>query len=180
MARTKSNPLAKEKTKSIQTAPTSLAKASNFAISRKSAAPTSSARCSSRKHTYADTSAKETLNLSNSRRSQWIAALHHAKNQASEEHEVIAVSSDSEHEKDRNLEADAEGALLAAEGGAEEILPKNDVYDALWAMLDAESENEVEEIPGQWDLDSVLNNWGKIELNMGPAGNDQGAPPATN
>ncbi|MED6207384.1 hypothetical protein PIB30_035290 [Stylosanthes scabra] len=33
-------------------------------------------------------------------------------------------------------------------------LPKNDVYDALWAMLGAES--EAEEIPGEWDLDSVL------------------------
>ncbi|MED6152118.1 hypothetical protein PIB30_088893 [Stylosanthes scabra] len=32
---------------------------------------------------------------------------------------------------DGNLEADAEGALPAAEGAAEEILPKNDVYDAL-------------------------------------------------
>ncbi|MED6189281.1 hypothetical protein PIB30_094374, partial [Stylosanthes scabra] len=114
------------------------------------------------------------------RRSQRIAALHRAKSQASEEHEVIAHSSDSEHEKDGNLEADAEGALPAVEGGAEKILPKNDVYDALWAMLDAELENEDEEIPGQWDLDSVLNNWGKIEPNIGPAGNDQGPPPAAN
>ncbi|MED6223535.1 hypothetical protein PIB30_074819 [Stylosanthes scabra] len=98
------------------------------------------------------------------RRSQRIAALHRTKSQASEEHEVIALSSDSEHEKDGNLEADAEGALPVAEGGPEEILPKNDVYDALWAMLDAESENEAEEIPGQWDLDSVLNIWGKVEV----------------
>ncbi|MED6139946.1 hypothetical protein PIB30_088571 [Stylosanthes scabra] len=96
------------------------------------------------------------------RRSQWLAALYRAKSQASEEHEVIALSSNSEHEKDRNLETDAEGALPAAEGKAEEILPKNDVYNALWAMLDAESENEAEEIPGQWDLDSILNNWGKV------------------
>ncbi|MED6152372.1 hypothetical protein PIB30_091418 [Stylosanthes scabra] len=101
-------------------------------------------------------------------------------NQASEEHEVIALSSDSEHEKDKNLEADAEGELPVAEEGAEETLPKNDVYDALWAMLDAESENEAEEIPGQWHLDSVLNNWGKIEPDMGPTGNDQGPPPAAN
>ncbi|MED6209555.1 hypothetical protein PIB30_055782 [Stylosanthes scabra] len=114
------------------------------------------------------------------RRSQWIAALHHAKSQASEEHEVSAFSSDSEQEKDGNLEADAEGALLVVEGGADEILPKNDVYDALWAMLDVESENEAEEIPGQWDLDSFLNNWGKIESNMGPVGNDQGPPPVAN
>ncbi|MED6110556.1 hypothetical protein PIB30_044190 [Stylosanthes scabra] len=112
------------------------------------------------------------------KRSQRIAALHRAKSQASEEHEVIALSSDSEHEKDGNLEADAEGALPAAEGGAEEILHKNDVYDALWAMLDAESENEANEIPGQWDLDNILNNWGKIKPNMGPPGNDQGPPPA--
>ncbi|MED6141619.1 hypothetical protein PIB30_105221 [Stylosanthes scabra] len=45
-------------------------------------------------------------------------------------------------------------------------------------MLDAESENEAEEIPGQWKLDIVLNNWGKIEPDMGPAGNDQGPLPA--
>ncbi|MED6112631.1 hypothetical protein PIB30_063308 [Stylosanthes scabra] len=88
----------------------------------------------------------------------------------------LLQESDSEHEKDGNLEADAEGALPAVEGGAEEILPKNNVYDALWPMMDAESENEAEEIPGQWDLDSVLNNWGKIEPNMGPVGNDQGPP----
>ncbi|MED6128126.1 hypothetical protein PIB30_094665, partial [Stylosanthes scabra] len=69
---------------------------------------------------------------------------------------------DSEHEKDGNLEVDAEGALPAAEEGAEETLPKKDVYGALWAMLDDESENEAEEIPGQWDLDSVLYNWGKV------------------
>ncbi|MED6187110.1 hypothetical protein PIB30_073251 [Stylosanthes scabra] len=100
------------------------------------------------------------------RRSQRIAALHCAKSQASEEQEVIALSSDSEHEKDGNLEADAEGALPAADGGAEEILPKNDVYDVLWAMLDAESENEAEEIPGQWDLDSVLNNWGQAKFGV--------------
>ncbi|MED6221844.1 hypothetical protein PIB30_058565 [Stylosanthes scabra] len=113
------------------------------------------------------------------RRSQWIAALHRVKNQAIEEHEVIALSSDSEHEKDKNLEAGTEEALLAAEDGAEETLPKN-VYAALWAMLDIESENEAEEIPGQWDLDGVLNNWGKIEPEVGPAENDQGPPPAAN
>ncbi|MED6224160.1 hypothetical protein PIB30_081160 [Stylosanthes scabra] len=111
------------------------------------------------------------------RRSQRIATLHHAKNQASEEHEVITLSSDSEHEKDKNLKAGAEEALLAAEDGAEETFPKNDVYAALWAMLDVESENEAEEIPGQWDLDSVLNNWGTIEPDVGLAGNDQGPPP---
>ncbi|MED6138590.1 hypothetical protein PIB30_075687 [Stylosanthes scabra] len=88
------------------------------------------------------------------RRSQQIAALHRAK------------------EKDKNLEAGAEEALLAVEDGAEETLPKNDVYAALW--------NEAEEIPGQWDVDGVLNNWGKIEPDVGPAGNDQGRPPAAN
>ncbi|MED6140837.1 hypothetical protein PIB30_097281 [Stylosanthes scabra] len=85
---------------------------------------------------------------------------------------------DSEHEKDKNLEVGTEEALLAAEDGAEETLPKNDVYATLWAMLDVESENEAEEIPGQWDLDGVLNNWGKIKVDVGPAGNDQGPPPA--
>ncbi|MED6184243.1 hypothetical protein PIB30_045561 [Stylosanthes scabra] len=114
------------------------------------------------------------------RQSQRIAALHRAKNQTLEEHEVITLSSNSEHEKDKNLDAGAEEALLAAEDGAEETLPKNDVYAALWVILDAESENEVEEIPGQWDLDGVLNNWGKIEKDVGPAGNDQGPPPAAN
>ncbi|MED6140236.1 hypothetical protein PIB30_091248 [Stylosanthes scabra] len=110
------------------------------------------------------------------RRSQRIAALNRTKNQTSKEQEVFALNSDSEHERDGNLEANSKGALPAAEGGAEEILPKNEVYNALWAMLDAQSENE--EIPGQWDLDSVLNNWGKVEPNMGPAGNNQGPPPA--
>ncbi|MED6128291.1 hypothetical protein PIB30_096304 [Stylosanthes scabra] len=109
------------------------------------------------------------------RRSQRIAALHRAKNQ-----EVIALSNVSEHEKDENLEAVAEGALPAVEEETEETLPKNDVYDALWAMLDAESENEVEEIPSQWHLDNVFNNWGKIEPDMGPAGNDQGPSPTAN
>ncbi|MED6187294.1 hypothetical protein PIB30_075085 [Stylosanthes scabra] len=61
----KVQPSGQGKDKSTQTAPVSLTKASSFVISRKSAAPTSSARYSSRKHTYADTSAKEMLNLSN-------------------------------------------------------------------------------------------------------------------
>ncbi|MED6113897.1 hypothetical protein PIB30_075126 [Stylosanthes scabra] len=114
------------------------------------------------------------------RRSQRIAALHRAKNQASEEHEIFALSSDSEHEKVKNMEADAEGALPAAKGGAEETPPKNNVYDALWEIQEAESDNEAEEIPGQWHLDNVLNNCAKIEPDMGPAGNDQGPPPAAN
>ncbi|MED6139774.1 hypothetical protein PIB30_087104 [Stylosanthes scabra] len=114
------------------------------------------------------------------RRCQRIAALNRAKSQMSEEQEVIALSSDLEQEKDGHLEVDAEGALPATEGEAEEILPKNDVYNALWAMLEAESENEVEEIPGQWDLDSIVNNWGRVEPNMGIAGDNQGPPPAAN
>ncbi|MED6139920.1 hypothetical protein PIB30_088420 [Stylosanthes scabra] len=72
------------------------------------------------------------------------------------------------------------GGRLLQEDGAEETFPKNDVYAALWVMLDAELENEAEEILGQWDLDGILNNWGKIELDVGPAGNDQGPPPAAN
>ncbi|MED6177594.1 hypothetical protein PIB30_099671 [Stylosanthes scabra] len=92
------------------------------------------------------------------RRSQRIAELHRAKNQASEEHEVIALSIDLKHEKDKNLEAGAKESLPATEDRAEEILPQNDVYAALWAMLDAELENEAEGIPGQWDLDGVLDN----------------------
>ncbi|MED6164143.1 hypothetical protein PIB30_086856 [Stylosanthes scabra] len=102
------------------------------------------------------------------RRYQWIAALHRAKNQASKEHEDVAIGSDSEHEKNKNLEAGAEEALLAAEDGAKETLPKNDIYAAFWAMLDAESENEAKKIPSQWDLDGILNNWGKIEPDVGP------------
>ncbi|MED6199995.1 hypothetical protein PIB30_081081 [Stylosanthes scabra] len=61
----KVQPSGQGKDKSTQTAPASLPKASSLAISRKSVAPTSSARCSSRAHTYADTYAKEKLNLSN-------------------------------------------------------------------------------------------------------------------
>ncbi|MED6155809.1 hypothetical protein PIB30_008711 [Stylosanthes scabra] len=59
------------------------------------------------------------------------------------------------------------------EGGVEQNLPKKDVYAALWAMLDVESENKAEDIPGQWDLDNVLHNWGRIEPDVGPAGHDQ-------
>ncbi|MED6199947.1 hypothetical protein PIB30_080606 [Stylosanthes scabra] len=193
MARTNSNLLAKGKTIAHRSPLRASPRASSFAISRKSAAqlqapdvPTENIPMPvlppKKRLTYrmaGEGSSRKGTKLP-CRRSQRIAALHHAKSQVSEEHEVIAHSSDSEHEKDGNLEADAEGALPAAEGGAEEVLPKNNVYDALWEMLDAESENEPKEIPFQWDLDSVLNNWGKIEPNMGPARNDQGPPPATN
>ncbi|MED6138312.1 hypothetical protein PIB30_073145 [Stylosanthes scabra] len=187
MARTKSNPLAKGKTKAhrlpLRASPRLAALRSQRKVQPQLQAPDVPAENISMPILLP----KEMLNLSNGRRrllqerrSQRIAALHRAKSQVSEEHEVIAFSSDLEHEKDGNLEVDAKGALPTAEGRAEEILPKNDVYDALWAMLDAELENEAEEIPGQWDLNSVLNNWGKIEPNMGPAGNDQGPPPAAN
>ncbi|MED6119252.1 hypothetical protein PIB30_010177 [Stylosanthes scabra] len=77
-------------------------------------------------------------------------------------------------EWDTNLEPNE--AVPVAEGGGREDLSKNDVYDALWAMLDAES--EAEEIPGEWDLDSVLQYWGRNELDVGLAGPDQGPPPA--
>ncbi|MED6185627.1 hypothetical protein PIB30_058936 [Stylosanthes scabra] len=129
---------------------------------------------------YANLTKTRIIKVSRNGAAPRIAALHHAKNQASEEHEVIACSSDSEQEKDKNLEAGTEEVLLAAEDGAKEILPKNDVYAALWATLDAESENEAEEILGQWDLDDVLNNWGTIEPEVGPTRNDQGPSPAEN
>ncbi|MED6213383.1 hypothetical protein PIB30_092695 [Stylosanthes scabra] len=142
MARTKSNPLAKGKTKvhrpTLRASPRLAALRSRGKVQPQLQAPEVPAE--------------------NIPTSQQIAALNRAKSQMSEEQEVIALSSDSKHEKDGHLEADAEGALLATEGEAEEILLKNDVYDSLWAMLDAESENEAKEIPGQWDLDSVLNN----------------------
>ncbi|MED6196593.1 hypothetical protein PIB30_048860 [Stylosanthes scabra] len=163
------------KDKSVHTSYASLTKARIIKVSRNDAAPVSNIATST-------LPLKKMPNLSNGgegtsrvgtkapcRRSQRIAALHRAKNQA-----------DSEHEKDKNLEAGAEEALLAAEDGAEETLPKNDVYAALWAMLDAESENKAKEIPGQWDLDGVLKNWGTIEPDVGSAGNDQGPSPAAN
>ncbi|MED6198110.1 hypothetical protein PIB30_062887 [Stylosanthes scabra] len=154
MARTKSNPLAKEKTRvpkpSLRSSPRLVALRSREEVQPQLQAP------------------------------DRIATLNRAKSQTSEEQEVIVLSRDSEHKEDGHLEADVEGALPAAEGGAEEILPKNDVYDALWAMLDAESENEAKEIPGQWDFDNVLNNWGRVEPNTGPAGDNQGPPPAAN
>ncbi|MED6175542.1 hypothetical protein PIB30_079352 [Stylosanthes scabra] len=61
-----------------------------------------------------------------------------------------------------------------AEVGGRVDLPKNDVYDALWAMLDAESDNEAAEMPREWDLGSTLLNWGRNEPDVGPAG----PPPA--
>ncbi|MED6128540.1 hypothetical protein PIB30_098869 [Stylosanthes scabra] len=108
------------------------------------------------------------------RRSRRLAALYSATKPVSEEKVVIEISDDSVQEEDTNLEQDE--ALPVAEGGGREDLPKNDVYEALWAMLDAEYEDE--EIPGEWELDSVLQNWGRNEPDVGPAGPDQGPPPA--
>ncbi|MED6153669.1 hypothetical protein PIB30_104389 [Stylosanthes scabra] len=152
MARTKSNPLAKGETKAhrppLRASPRLAALRSRGKVQPQLQAPDVPAEnipmpiLPPKKHlSYrmaGEGSSRKGSKLP-CRRSQRIAVLHRAKSQASEEHEVIALSSDSEHEKDGNLEADAEGTLPAAEGGAEEILPKNDVYDALWAMLDAES-----------------------------------------
>ncbi|MED6225662.1 hypothetical protein PIB30_095767 [Stylosanthes scabra] len=90
----------------------------------------------------------------------------------SEEKVVIEISDDSVQKEDTNLEQNE--ALPIAEGGGGEDLLKNDVYDALWAMLDADF--EAEEISGEWDLDNVLQNRGKKEPDVGPAGPDQGPP----
>ncbi|MED6224440.1 hypothetical protein PIB30_084025 [Stylosanthes scabra] len=98
------------------------------------------------------------------RRSRRLAALYSVTKPVSDE-----------KKEDTNLERNE--ASPVAEGGGGEDLPKNDVYDAFWAMLDAESGNEAEEIPGEWDLDSVFQNWGRNEPDMGPAGPDQGPPP---
>ncbi|MED6146157.1 hypothetical protein PIB30_031971 [Stylosanthes scabra] len=110
------------------------------------------------------------------RRSRRIATIYSATRQMSEEKVVIEISDDSEQHEETNLSL--EEALPNVENGGGVDLPKNDVYDTLWAMLDAESENEAEEIPEEWDLDSILLNWGKNEPDMGPAGPDQGPPPA--
>ncbi|MED6126342.1 hypothetical protein PIB30_077549 [Stylosanthes scabra] len=136
MARTRSNPLAKGKTK-VYRPPT---RASPRLASLKSqgtvqpqfqapAAPVENIATSillpKKRPTYrmAGEGSSKVCTKAPCRRSQGIAALHHAKNQATEEHEVIALSSDSEHEKDKNLEVGTEEALLAAEDGADETLP---------------------------------------------------------
>ncbi|MED6209201.1 hypothetical protein PIB30_052453 [Stylosanthes scabra] len=89
----------------------------------------------------------------------------------SEEKVVIEISDDSVQKGDTNLEQNE--ALSVVKGGGGEDLPRNDVYDALCAMLDAESGNKAGDIPGRWDLDSVLINWGRVEPNVGPAGPNQ-------
>ncbi|MED6203972.1 hypothetical protein PIB30_004559 [Stylosanthes scabra] len=78
--------------------------------------------------------------------------------------------------EDTNLEQNE--AVPVAEIGGRVDLPKNDVYDELWAILDAESDNEAEEMLGEWDLGITLLNWGRNEPDVGPAGPDQGPPPA--
>ncbi|MED6194015.1 hypothetical protein PIB30_024461 [Stylosanthes scabra] len=90
------------------------------------------------------------------RRSRRIAALYSTTKPISKENVVIEISDDSVQQEDANLEQGE--ALPSTEVGGGADLPKNDVYNALWAMLDAEEENEAEKIPGQWDLDSVLQN----------------------
>ncbi|MED6170699.1 hypothetical protein PIB30_033465 [Stylosanthes scabra] len=112
------------------------------------------------------------------RRSRRIVALYSVTKPVLEEKVVIQISDDSVQQEDTNLEQNE--ALPHAEDGGGEDLPKNDVYDALCAMLDAESGNEAEDIPGRWDLDSVLDNWGRVEPDAGPAGPNQGPPPAAN
>ncbi|MED6148838.1 hypothetical protein PIB30_056810 [Stylosanthes scabra] len=88
---------------------------------------------------------------------------------------VLEISDDSVQKEDTDLKQN-EAVPVAEVGGGVEI-PKNDVYDALWAILDAESDNEAEEMPGEWDLDSTLLNRGRNEPDVGPARPNQGPPP---
>ncbi|MED6112367.1 hypothetical protein PIB30_061036 [Stylosanthes scabra] len=99
------------------------------------------------------------------RRSCRLTALYSVSKPVSKEKVVIEISDDWMQKEDTNLEQSE--ALPVAEGGDGEDLPRNDFYDALCAMLDAESGNEAEDIHGQWDLDSVLNNWGRVEPDVG-------------
>ncbi|MED6207876.1 hypothetical protein PIB30_039703 [Stylosanthes scabra] len=110
------------------------------------------------------------------RRSRRLVALYSVTKPVSEEKVVIEISDDSVQKEDTNLEQNE--AELVAEVGGRVDLPKNDVYDALWTMLDAESDNEAAEMPREWDLDSTLLNWGKNEPDVGPAGPNQGPPSA--
>ncbi|MED6131946.1 hypothetical protein PIB30_014848 [Stylosanthes scabra] len=110
------------------------------------------------------------------RRSRRLAALYSVTKPVSEEKVVIKISDDSVQKEDTDLEQNE--AVPVAEVGGGVDLPKNDVYDALWAMLDAESENEAEEMSGEWELDSILLNWGRNEPDVGPTGPHQGPPPA--
>ncbi|MED6161293.1 hypothetical protein PIB30_059392 [Stylosanthes scabra] len=190
----KVKPFGQREDKSVQTSYASLTKARIIKVSRNGAALVSSTSDPSRKHSHVNPPTEKTPDLSNGKGRHFqgryegslqavpadrrAASCQEPKRQKNMKllHLVVTQSM----KKDKNLEAGAEKALLTAEAGAEERLPKNDVYATLWAMLDAESDNEAEEIPSQWDLDGVLNNWGMIEPDVGPAGNDQGPPPATN
>ncbi|MED6217198.1 hypothetical protein PIB30_015532 [Stylosanthes scabra] len=110
------------------------------------------------------------------RRSRRLAALYSVTKPVLEEKVIIEISDDSVQKEDTNLEQNE--AEPVVEVGGRVDLPKNDVYDALWAMLDAESDNEAAEMPGEWDLDSTLLNWGRNEPDVGPAGPNQRSPPA--
>ncbi|MED6179411.1 hypothetical protein PIB30_000523 [Stylosanthes scabra] len=102
------------------------------------------------------------------RRSRRLAALYSVTKPVSEEKVVIEISDDSVQKEDTNLEQNEVEPV--AEVGGRVDLPKNDVYNALWAMLDAESDNEAAEMPREWDLDSTLLNWGRNEPDVGPVG----------
>ncbi|MED6209390.1 hypothetical protein PIB30_054191 [Stylosanthes scabra] len=93
------------------------------------------------------------------RRSRRLAALFSVNKPVSEEKVVIDISDDSVQKEDTNLE-------------------QNEAVPVAEAMLDVESDNEAEEMPGEWDLDNTLLNWGRNEPDVGPAGPDQGLPPA--
>ncbi|MED6120302.1 hypothetical protein PIB30_019625 [Stylosanthes scabra] len=110
------------------------------------------------------------------RRSHRLAALYSVAKPVLEEKVVIEVSDDSVQKEDTNQEQNEAKPVAEVGGGVD--LPKNDVYDALWAMLNADSDNEAAEMPGEWDLDSILLNWGKNEPDVGPARPNQGPPPA--
>ncbi|MED6149796.1 hypothetical protein PIB30_066004 [Stylosanthes scabra] len=101
------------------------------------------------------------------RRSRRLAALYSVTKPVSEEKVVIEISDDSVQKEDTNLEQNEAEPVAEVVGGVD--LPKNDVYDALWAMLDVESDNEAEEMPGEWDLDSTLLNWGRNQSDVDDA-----------
>ncbi|MED6110914.1 hypothetical protein PIB30_047394 [Stylosanthes scabra] len=109
-------------------------------------------------------------------RSRRLATLYSVTKPVSEENVVIEISDNSVQKDDTNLEQNE--AEPVAKFGGRVHLRKNDVYDALWAMLDAESDNEAAEMPREWDLDSSLLTWGRNELDVGPARPNQGPPPA--
>ncbi|MED6183630.1 hypothetical protein PIB30_039470 [Stylosanthes scabra] len=79
------------------------------------------------------------------RRSRRLAVLYSITKPVSEEKVVIEISDDSLQKEDTNLEQNE--AEPEAKVGGRVDLPKNDIYDALWAMLDAESDNEAAEMP---------------------------------